>query len=267
MTTLNGFSETSLRLPQVKIAMQSAGEGRPILFLHPGEGLIGASPFLEALAKGGLVLVPSHPGFGQSELPRSLSTVDDLSYVYLDLLEQLDLDDVILVGASFGGWIAAEMAVKNTSRISHLVLVDALGIKVGDRDARDIVDMHALGRDALAAHLYADPDTYRPDFMAGAPEFAEAYARDRESFTFFGWQPYMHNPKLRERLRRIDVPTLVVWGESDQIVRPDYGRAYAQAIPGARFQLISKAGHMSPVENPEAVAGAIVGFLDEATLN
>ncbi len=260
MTTLNGFSETTLRLPQAKVELRSAGEGQTFLFLHPGEGLIGASRFLEMLAGRAHVLVPSHPGFGQSELPRSLSTVDDLSYVYLDLLDQLDLRDVVLVGASFGGWIAAEMAVKNTQRLSRVVLIDSLGIKIRDRDARDIADMHAMGRDALAAHLYADPDKNRPDFMNGPPELAESYARDRESFTYFGWQPYMHNPKLHGRLRRIDVPTLVLWGEADKIVSPDYGRAFAQAIPDARFELIGRAGHMSHVENPDVVAREVLGF-------
>lgn len=264
---LNNFSETSIRLPQVKLAVQSAGQGRPFLFLHPGEGLIGASPLLESLSHHGQVVVPSHPGFGHSELPRSLSTVDDLSYVYLDLLQQMDLNDVVLIGASFGGWIAAEMAVKNTARISHLVLIDALGIKVSGREKRDIVDMHALGRDALAERLYADPAKHRPDFVNSDPTFAEAYARDRESFTYFGWQPYMHNPKLRERLRRIDVPTLVLWGESDRIVNADYGRAFAESISGARFELIGQAGHMAHAENPDAIAAAILDFTDAATLN
>jgi pimeloyl-ACP methyl ester carboxylesterase len=172
----------------------------------------------------------------------------------------LELNNVVLVGASFGGWIAAEIAVKNAARLSHLVLIDSLGIKVGDRSKRDIVDMHALGREALAAHLYADPGKHRPDFAAQPLEFVEGYARDRESFAYFGWQPYMHNPKLHDRLRRIKLPTLLLWGERDLIVEPDYGRAFAKAIPNARFDIISGAGHMAHVEKPEAVVAEIAAF-------
>lgn len=260
MSGLQGFSKTPLQLPACQIDMQCSGSGKPLLFLHPGEGLLGAQPFLERLASSAKVFAPSHPGFGQSELPSSISTVDDLAFAYLDLLDALALNEVILVGASFGGWIAAEIAVRNTSRLSHLVLIDSLGIKIGDRYTRDIVDMHALGRDALAAHLYANPSKYAPDFVASPPELAVAYARDRESFTYFGWQPYMHNPKLRQRLHRINIPSLVLWGEFDAIVNQAYGQAFADAIPGARFSLISQAGHMSHVENAHATANAILAF-------
>lgn len=260
MDTTSIPADGELKLPQAKVSLATRGSGRTYVFLHPGEGLYGADAFIEALAARGQVVVPSHPGFGTSELPTGISTVDDLSYLYLDLLEQLDLDDVVLVGPSFGGWIAAEMAVKNTKRIGGLVLVDALGIKVGDRYTRDITDMHALGRHALAAHLYADPARFAPDFMNGDPALSEQWARDREAFTYFGWQPYMHNPKLLGRLHRIDVPTLVIWGEADRIVSADYGRAYANAIPGARFVAIPGAGHMSHVEKAAEVAREIGAF-------
>jgi pimeloyl-ACP methyl ester carboxylesterase len=266
MTVLAGFTESSIHLPQGSIHLHSAGKGRAFLFLHPGEGLLGALPFLRQLSTHGQILVPSHPGFGMSELPATLSTVDDLSYVYLDFLNQLALTDVTLIGASFGGWIAADIAIKNTQRISRLVLIDSLGIKVGDRDVRDITDMHALGRDALASHLYLNPTLHAPKFMKGEPDLAERYASDRESFTYFGWQPYMHDPKLRNRLHRIDVPTLVLWGEGDRIVKPEYGRAFASAIPGAHFKLILEAGHMAYVENPAEVATAVVEFAAQRQL-
>jgi pimeloyl-ACP methyl ester carboxylesterase len=180
MTILAGFAESSIRLPQASLFLHSAGKGRTFLFLHPGEGLFGAAPFLQQLSMHGHILVPSHPGFGRSKLPPTVSTVDDLSYLYLDLLDRFGFTQVPLIGASFGGWIAADIAIKNTKRISHLVLIDSLGIKVGGRDTRDITDMHALGRDALAAHLYHNPTRYAPDFMKGEPELAERYACDRE---------------------------------------------------------------------------------------
>lgn len=264
---INGITgESEIKLPLTTISLAARGTGRPIMFLHPGEGLIGADAFLDGLAQYGRVIVPSHPGFGKSELPDTISTVDDISYVYLDLLETIDLDDVLLVGSSFGGWVAAEMAVKNTKRIGRLVLLDSLGIKTGDRFARDIVDMHALGRDALAAHLYVEPARFAPDFLAGVPELSEQWARDREAFTYFGWQPYMHNPKLLGRLHRIDIPTLAIWGDGDRIVSTDYGRAFANAIPNARFVTIAGAGHMSHVERPAEIAREIAAFIGKTVV-
>src|SRR3981189_3103251 len=107
------------------------GQGRPIVFLRPGVGLLGAEECLALLAEQGSVFAPSHPGFGRSDLPDWMSTVDDLAYVYLDVLEQLNLRGVILVGSSFGGWVAAEMAVKSTERISCVIFADSIGIKIG----------------------------------------------------------------------------------------------------------------------------------------
>jgi pimeloyl-ACP methyl ester carboxylesterase len=260
METSGTVAENEMTLPAAKVSLTVRGSGRPFVFLHPGEGLYGAGPFIEALSRQGQVIVPTHPGFGRSEIPPSISSVDDLSYLYLDLLKEMDLEDVVLVGSSFGGWIAAEMAVKNTTRIGRLVLLDALGIKIGDRFTRDIADMHALSRAALAVHLYADPSRFAPDFMGGDPELSEQWARDREAFTYFGWQPYMHNPKLLGRLHRIDVPTLVIWGEADRVVSADYGRAFADAIPGARFSTITRAGHMPHIEKAAEVAAEIAAF-------
>ena len=97
----------------------TSGQGRPILFLHPGIGIDPAAPVLTELAKGGRVIAPSHPGFGTSQLPKGMTSVDDVSYFYLDLLEQLDLRDVLVVGVGLGGWLAAEIAVKNSTRLSR----------------------------------------------------------------------------------------------------------------------------------------------------
>ena len=104
--------------------------------LKVDEGIDPAAPVLNALAKGGRVIAPTHPGFGASELPKGMSSIDDLSYFYLDLIEQLDLRDVLLVGVGIGGWLACEIAVKTTERIERLVLGNPLGIKVGDRETR-----------------------------------------------------------------------------------------------------------------------------------
>src|SRR5262245_36683031 len=141
----------------VRLEIVERGQGQPILWLHGEEGLDPRTPFLDLLAAHGRVLAPSHPGFGHSPDVASIDTVDDLSYLYLDLLAEKNLRDVIVVGASMGGWIAAEMAVKCSDRFSGLVLVAPLGIKVGDRETRDIPDIVALPADEVFRRREPEP--------------------------------------------------------------------------------------------------------------
>jgi pimeloyl-ACP methyl ester carboxylesterase len=207
------------------------------------------------------VIAPSHPGFGRSELPSAMTTVDDLAYFYLDLMEALDLKDTVLAGISFGGWIAAEIAIKSTARVSHLVLADAVGIKLGDREHRDIVDIFATKQSEIDALAYHDPKVAAVDHAAIADDDAQIMFRNREATALYAWSPYMYDPKLAGRLHRIGVPTLVLWGASDRITSPDYGRAYGKLIAGARFELIEAAGHYPHLERPEAFAGKIADFV------
>jgi pimeloyl-ACP methyl ester carboxylesterase len=247
----------------VKIELTERGAGRTLLFLHPGIGIAPDAPVLQNLAAKMRVLAPSHPGFGRSEQPKPMNTVDDLAYFYLDLLEAMDLRDVVLVGVSFGGWIAAEIAVKSCERIGRLVLADALGIKVGDRETRDIADMFAMTEAQFNELAYFDPAAQKRDYPAMPESDLVAIARNREAMARYGWTPYMHDPKLLGRLHRIRVPSLVLWGAADRIARPDYGRAYAAAIPGARFVTIERAGHFPHLEAPDEFAAQTLDFASE----
>lgn len=240
-----------------------AGVGSPVLFLHPGRGLVGAWPFVEALAGEARVIVPSHPGFGKTSLPRWMNTVEDLAHHYLDLMDALDLRDVTVVGSSFGGWIAAALAIKPTSRITRLVLLDSVGVKFGGREDRDIVDIWAQKRADLDAMMFHDPQKGRIDHASLSDDELHVLARNRESEALFGWSPYMHDPKLVHRLHRIAAHTLVLWGASDRIVSPDYGHAFAAAIPGARFQMITEAGHFPHIEQPETCARMVGDFMSQ----
>lgn len=256
--SLDGVSERVIA--GVRIELIERGQGRPLLFLHPGIGIDAAAPVLARLAQSARVIAPSHPGFGRSELPRAMTTVDDLAYFYLDVMEALDLRGATLVGVSFGGWIAAEIAVKTTERLSHLVLADALGIKVGGRESRDIADIFAMTEAQFIEHAYHDPAAAKRNYAEMPEADVLAVARNRESLARFGWSPYMHDPKLPGRLHRIRIPTLVLCGASDRIAAPDYGRAYAAAIPGARFEPIEGAGHFPHLEQPDAFARRVLAF-------
>ena len=244
----------------IRIEMIERGSGRPLLFLHPGIGIDAGAPVLDRLAAGGRLLAPSHPGFGASEGPRHMTTVDDLSYFYLDLMDQLDLRDATVVGVSFGAWVAAAIAVKSTARIARLVMANAVGIKVGDRETRDIADIFALTDPQLNEIAYWDPKIAARDYKAMPVAAVTAIARNREALGRYGWQPYMHDPKLKGRLHRIRIPTLFLWGTHDRILTETYGRAYCAAIPGARFELIDKAGHYPHVEQPQIFADRVLAF-------
>lgn len=241
----------------VDLDIEERGKGPPLLVLHGGEGLGPERPWLDLLARTHRVIAPHHPGFGRSACPEFLGTVDDLAYLYLDLADTLGLNDATLLGASFGGWIAAEMAVRSTARFSRLVLCAPLGIKVGGRTDRDIADMHDMTREAFVAAAFVDRKLGAFDPKQHTDMELAQIVRGREALTLFGWKPYMHNPRLKHWLHRIAKPTLFVWGDKDRIVTPDYGRAFAAEVPGARIEIIKDCGHFPLWEKPDEVVKAV----------
>ncbi|HZO80186.1 MAG TPA: alpha/beta hydrolase [Candidatus Binataceae bacterium] len=255
-----GIVEGRLRVRDVELEMVRRGRGPLLLLLHGASGLDPNGEFLDLLARHFEVIAPSHPGFGNSPLPDLFDSVDDLAYVYLDLLEQYDLRDVTLVGFSLGGWIAAEVAVRCAHRLARLVLVGPVGIKVGDRETRDIPDVFALPPDEVTRLLYYDPRRHAPDYSTMSDEQLRIVARNRESLALYAWEPYMHNPKLRYRLGRLRLPTLLIRGASDGLVSRPYLEGYCAAIPGARMEEIAAAGHVPQVEQPRALAERLLAF-------
>lgn len=255
-----------LTIHGVQLEVVDRGQGRPILLLHEEDGLTPRAPFLALLAAYGRVLAPSHPGFGHSPDSTFIDTVDDLSYLYLDLLAELNLRDVMVIGCSLGGWIAAEMAVKSTERIDKLVLVAPVGIKVGDRETRDIPDIFALSPAEVTRLKYHDPTRAAIDYTILSDDELTVIARNREATALYVWEPYFHNPKLRHRLHRVDIPTLLLWGASDRFITPGYyGAVYQKAIPGAKLEMIDGAGHLPHLEQPEACVERVRAFIEPKT--
>lgn len=253
---------SSIVINGARIDCIECGSGSPLLFLHPENGIEPAAAAIEELAKHARVIAPTHPGFGRSELPKGMRTVDDLSYFYLDLLDQLDLRDLTVVGVSLGAWIAAEIAVKSTARMARLVMANAVGVKVGDRETRDIVDIFALTENEYIDIAYCDPAIGRRDYKALPEDVALAAARSREATARYAWNPYFHDPRLKSRLHRIRVPTLFLWGMQDRMLSEAYGRAYCAMITGARFEPIERAGHFPHQEQPKVFAEKVLAFLE-----
>jgi pimeloyl-ACP methyl ester carboxylesterase len=228
-----------------------------MLVLHGGAGPQTVSGIASALSRRAHVLTPTHPGFAGEPRPEWFDCIDDLALTYLELLERLDLRDVLVIGNSMGGWIASTMAVRDTSRLSGLVLVDAVGIQV---EGHPIADASSLTPDELLALSFHNPAAFRVDPATVSPEQAAARAANVQALYVYDQGLGMADPKLRRRLRRVRIPALVVWGESDRVADPEYGRAYARSLPDARFELIAEAGHLPQIEQPERLLNLVWGF-------
>ncbi|MGH3382701.1 MAG: alpha/beta fold hydrolase [Actinoallomurus sp.] len=246
----------------VEVTVAERGQGRPYLLLHGGAGPRSVAGFADLLATSGAgsgaarVLTPVHPGFEATPRPEALTSAAGLAAVYVALLDRLRLTDVIVVGNSIGGWIAAEMALRAPERLGGIVLVDAVGIEVADHP---VVDFFSLTPEEVARLSYHDPAPFRVDPASLSAAQREVMAGNRAALARYGGAS-MADPSLRVRLGGLRVPALVLWGDSDRIAGPDYGRAFAAAIPGARFDLLTATGHVPQIETPEQLLAAIGAF-------
>jgi pimeloyl-ACP methyl ester carboxylesterase len=247
----------------LELEVMHRGTGPLLLLLHGAGGIDPHAEFPDLLARHFEVVAPSHPGFGKSPLPDLFDSVDDLAYVYLDLLGQLDMRDVTLVGLSLGGWIAAEVAVRCAHRLSRLILVGPVGIKAGDRETRDIPDIFALPPEEVTRLVYRDPRKAAVEYATMSDDQLRIIARNRQSLALYTWEPYMHDPKLRYRLGRLKLPVLLVRGASDGLVSAQYLEAYRAAIHGARIETIAEAGHAPQIEQPLALVERMLAFMRE----
>jgi pimeloyl-ACP methyl ester carboxylesterase len=245
----------------VELELFERGPGAPVLYLHGGAGLGIDLPFLDLLARTRRLIAPSHPGFGKSSLPDWLDSIDDVAHVYLELIDRCGLTRTDVIGFSIGGWIAAEMATKVPERINRLVLIGPVGVKTGRSDQLDIPDIFALPRDKLDRLRFHDPKKNPVNLAAMSDDELQVVARNNETLALLTWEPYMHNPKLKHRLHRVNAPALFVRGASDGIVSAEYLARYAALLPQARIETIAMAGHWPHVEQRETTADKILQFL------
>jgi pimeloyl-ACP methyl ester carboxylesterase len=249
------------RVAGIELEIFERGRGEPILYLHGGAGIGSDAAFLDLIAKERRVVAPSHPGFGRSSLPDWLDSVDDISHVYLELMDRLDLMRVDMIGFSIGGWIAAEIASKVPERLTRLALIGPVGVKTGPPDKLDIPDIFAMSQEALDRLRFHDPKNNPVELAAMSDDELFIAARNRETLALISWEPYMHNPKLNHRLHRVEAPVLLLRGASDGIVSAEYLLRYAALFPKARIETIAQAGHLPHVEQRERTAQIILQFL------
>jgi pimeloyl-ACP methyl ester carboxylesterase len=239
----------------VEATVVDYGSGQPFLLLHGGAGPQSVTGFAEqfAAAHDVRVLVPTHPGFGGTPRPEALNSVGGLAALYDALVDQLDLQDVTVIGNSIGGWIAAEIALLKSPRVSGVVLIDAVGIEV---PGHPVADFFSLTMDQVFQRSCHNPEPFRIDPATLSPAAQAIAAGNRAAISVYAGTA-MTDPTLAGRLGSLEISTLVLWGRSDGIVDVDYGRAYAAAIPMARFQLLPDTGHSPQLETPDQVIHAI----------
>jgi pimeloyl-ACP methyl ester carboxylesterase len=234
-----------------------------VLFLHAAGGAGHWLEFHQLLARRFEVFAPDHPGFGGSDELPEVEAIDDLVYHYLDVIEQLGLDRPHVVGASFGGWIAAELAVAAPHAIGSLVLMSAAGLRLPDHPP---ADLFLMSPGQLTATMFHDPARAAPPPANGSGiDAALAAYRDMTALARFAWVPFLSNPKLERRLRRITAPTLVVWPTQDKIIPVAHGRRYAELIPDAKFTEVADCGHAMYFERPAEFADIAADFLNGAS--
>ncbi|MFI6933838.1 alpha/beta fold hydrolase [Streptomyces sp. NPDC050287] len=243
----------------LSFTVDERGDGHPVLLLHGGGGPQTVTGFAGLLAeqRPARVITPVHPGFGGTARPDWLTDVSTLAQVYVRLLDELGLRGVTVVGNSIGGWIAAEIALLGSDRISGVVLVDAAGIQV---PGHPVADPFTLTPAELSALSFHDVEKFRIDPSTFSDEQRAVAAANRAALEVYSGPHAMADPTLRERLAKVTSPALVVWGESDRVVDTEYGRAYAAAVPGAGFEVLPRTGHMPQIESPGQLLPVVWDF-------
>lgn len=233
----------------IKIVQLTAGKGEPLVFFH-GAGTFHGFDFALPWAEKYKLLIPYHPGFGESDDDQKISDMHDYVIHYLEWMDQLELGRVNLVGLSLGGWMAAAFASEHAHRLRRLVLVAPAGLRVSEHPTKDLFRVPGEQIPAMLVHNF---EVIRPHLPTGPDvDFIVARYRETSSLARIAWdRPY--DPKLPRRLHRINVPTLIVWGEQDQIIPVEQADAWAKLIPGAKVKVFQEAGHLVLDEKPEAV--------------
>jgi pimeloyl-ACP methyl ester carboxylesterase len=246
-----------------EIVVERLGKGAPVIVLHGEDGPRNAAPFLEKLAETFEVHVPRLVGWSPTKRPAHVRTVRDVALIAQEYIEQLNRPAAI-VGLSFGGWVAAEVATNAPRLAPSLVLISPIGIKVGGREDRDFADLYIATAAERDAFYYAAGRVPKINPGSNIDIFLEKATAD-EAIARYCWQPYMHDPGLAPRLRRIRAATLLISGASDKFVlNADYYRKYASLIPGARHEVIADAGHRVEEEQPNSVAKHVAAAVGQA---
>lgn len=247
--------------PELELTLTEAGSGRPALILHGGGGPFTVAPIVNHLSGTMHTILPTHPGWNGTPRPDSLTSLNGLAQIYLQYLKDNQLSDVLVIGSSLGGWLGTEMAALDQAGIiSGLILINAVGITV---ESEPIRDFFALNPREIAEYSFHDAGRFYVDPATEPPALTTTKKANAATMRVYAGDPYMHNPALKDKLGQIQIPVLVIWGDSDRIVTPAYGQAYANAFKNASFEIVKDAGHLPQIEQPAATFALIDNFVNK----
>ncbi len=256
----SSFTEETVSVAGIDVHYYRGGDGPPLLTLHGGGGNPGWLIVHEALSAHYTVYAPSHPGFGITPRPEWIAHPSDMAVFYLWMLQEMGLDKIHLMGHSFGGWLAADMATTCPQIVDRLVLVDAVGVKP---ERSDILDVFILTPEEIPP-LYNMADSGWTPTAVRPRRKKKSRGRRLEMLIRLCWKPYMHDLRLPALLPRVTRPSLIVWGREDAIVPLECGEIYQRGIPGSQLHIIEECGHSSQLEKPDAFADAVISFLGQS---
>jgi len=255
------YQSEYLTILGARVHLRRAGKGKPLLFLHGAGGVPVWLPFYDKLAANFELLVPDHPGFGESDLPPWLRNINDTALYYLDFIEALKLRNLDIVGASLGGWIAAEIAVRDSAALRSLCLIGPAGIRVKGIPCGD---GFIWSPEEYARNLYYDQAIAERVLKAPmTSEQQDIQIKNRFTTARLAYEPRFYNPDLERWLHRVKPPVQLIWGDSDKVMPPQYATAWQQALPKSKLLVVPKSGHLPQVEHPDAVAACIKTFIGE----
>lgn len=253
-------TSSTIALAGGQVHILQGGRGAPLWVLHHDFGPVGWLPFHEQLAASFSVTAPDLPGYGRSERPEWMMSLRDEAVAVGLLIDRIAPAPVTLVGLGFGGWVAAEVATMQPSRLSRLVLVGPMGLKPREGEGEIFDQFLVAHKEYLLAGLH---DREKASAIWGegpGGDFLVELDLAREMSARIAWKPYLFSLTLAPFLREVRVPALVVAGEHDAIVPRDCARQYAELLPSARLEIVPGAGHLVEVEQPEALARLITQF-------
>jgi pimeloyl-ACP methyl ester carboxylesterase len=261
------WARSHVLLGGLPVRLDRAGHGPPVLLLHHDIGSLERLPAYDALAERFDVLLPQHPGYGQSERPVWMRSLRDLAVLYRGMLAELGVTQATLLGLGFGGWIAAEMATMAPRDVAQLILVGAMGIKPPQAGphAGDILDQALLSHMDYARAFFHDPRAFAAAY-GEQPSVDQLVDWDlcREMNFRIAWKPYMYSPTLPDLLGAVRAPALLIWGDDDRVVPRSAGEAYRAALPEARLEIVPQCGHAVEMEKPAELVRLVTTFCGRA---
>ena len=256
-----GMEQFREKICGCEISIKRKGKGKKVLFLHGGRGAPVWLPFMEELSNKFELYVPEHPGYGQSDTPEWLDKMEDVGYFYLELIEHFKMQDIHLVGSSIGGWIAAEMCIRNTNKIKSLVLAAPAGLSLQRQYG---LDPFISTDDEFTRNAFYDQKLAEGMINQEVDEAAmDLILKNKTTGARLTWKPRIYSPQMEKWLFRIRIPTLIISGSHDNICPLEQSKLFNKKIEGSQLAIIENCGHLPHVEKKDEYCDLITNFIME----